>query len=354
MNILLLILSPIGDTLFTTPSLKALRKGFPEAYIEVMGNEKNEEILRDIEYIDKLRICKNKSQLISKLYDLREIKYDLAIGLSNRGSYFTYMVNADKKAGFKARDLGWFYDYNLPDNRDIHAVDYCLKIVEAVGGIPDENPEMEIPITDTDRELVQDKLKMKNVKRNFPLIAIHPGGKFFTLKRWPREKFKELVKVIDSKINSQIVFLGGPEDEKLAEAIIDRNYKYRIIPKNFAGQLSLKESAALLELADVFVGNDSAPQHIASCVKTPVVSLCGPTNPVNFHPYGTKYKIIQAENINCSPCFYWLGNLIQYLPQYLPEWANKCDNRCMENIEVNEVFKYICFLLSDVKQDVMI
>ena len=332
MQILVLIIAPIGDTLFATPALKALRNGYPQADIGVIATTGNIQILLGNKNIDRLITVSNKKEMITKIISLRDKTYDLVIGLSNIGSYASYMVNGRKKTGFKGKELNWIYNYNPPDDRTIHAVDYNLEIVGDVGGIPEKNPVMEIPLTISDYKIIED-LTLDN---STPYIAIHPGGKFFAFKRWPVNKYKFLVKEIDKNMNVSIILLGGREEKQLVNKLIDLDYSYNHFPLNLAGILSLKETAALLDNAVLFIGNDSAPQHIAAAMNTPVISIFGPTNPGNFHPYGTEYKIIRKER-SCSPCFYWLGDLKQYLPECIPYWLAEFSVPCLKDIKVADV-----------------
>ncbi|MTI60169.1 MAG: glycosyltransferase family 9 protein [Firmicutes bacterium] len=340
MQILVLILAPLGDTLFTTPALKALRNGYPGARIDVMTYYSTQEILTANSNIDNLIIINGKNQIIPGLKKIRNTGYDLAVGLSNLGSYLNYFVKAHKKIGFKSDELGRFYDFDLPDDRDIHAVDYCLEMVKTVGAIPDNFPRMEIFINGDDHTAVLNKLIASRVNLNLPLILIHPGGKYFTLKRWPAKKFLELIKKIDQKYQSQQILIGGENDRELARQVIDCNYHYKQTPVIFTGELNIKETAALLDRAGLFIGNDSAPQHLAAARQVPVIALFGPSKVANYYPYGTTYKIVQAK-LGCCPCFSWLGNLKQYLPEYLPSWASSCEKNCMNSITVADVFQEI-------------
>ncbi len=336
MKIIIPLISPIGDTLFATPALKALRKGYPQAEIEVIASLDNRDILVENNNIDKLIVTHSKAHLLSTLMELRNNNYDLLVALSTAGSYLSYLINARVKLGYKGDDLGWVYNVEVPDNRNMHAADYALEIARVAGGIPDENPTLEYAIADDDYSLLQ---KIGGIT-HFPQIAIHPGGKYFTFKRWPTHKFNELIKTIDRELGTQVVLIGGRDEKELAEEIVDVNYNYYHYPLNLIGDLNLQETATLLKMTDFFIGNDSAPQHIAAAMNTPVISLFGPTDPVNFHPYGTEYEIVRCD-VDCSPCFFWLGDLKQYIPSCLPSWIRDSGVKCMDNIRVEDVMEKV-------------
>ncbi len=336
MQILVLLIAPIGDTLFATPALKALRNGFPCANIAVLATVDNQEILVGNQNVDRLLIIHTKTELLKQIITLSKTAFDLVIALSHTGSYLSYLFNARKKTGFKGSELNWIYNYNPPDNRNIHAVDYNLALACDIGGIADKNPQMEIPLTAEDYGVLAEL----NLGEDNSLIAIHPGGRFFAYKRWPVEKYRALIKEIDKNINTNIVLLGGDKEKDLNNKVIDIDYSYNHLPFNLAGELSIKKTAALLTKAALFIGNDSAPQHIAAAVKTPVITIFGPTNPDNFYPYGTEYKIVRKEK-NCSPCFHWLGGIKQYFPECRPDWLNGFTVPCMEDIKVENVMDKI-------------
>jgi heptosyltransferase-2/heptosyltransferase-3 len=350
-RILVIAYGPLGDTLFTIPSLKSLRLGYPEAEIDLISSVAGSQFFQGNANIDRIISVDNESQLLRKIIKLREMHYDLGLALSHIGSYLLPFARADKKAGFISDELGFIYDFQLPDQRTIHAIEYCLRIVEAVGGEQVEiSREYRLSISEDVIRQTMDKVETKTGlflegMSEKKLVIIHPGGKYYKLKRWPEERYKQLIKQLDRELTANFIIIGGPEERDMVVNLLDQEYVYNNLILDLVGELTIQETAALLSLADLFIGNDSAPQHISAAVKTPVVSLFGPTDPDNFHPYGVDHKIIR-KRVECGPCFSWLGAVTQYLPQYLPGWAAGCDGQCMKQIEVDEVFDTVKAMLS--------
>jgi heptosyltransferase-3 len=71
---------------------------------------------------------------------------------------------------------------------------------------------------------------------------------------------------------------------------------------DLAGQLSLRELAALTARARLFVGVDSAPMHIAAAMGTPVVALFGPSGDLEWGPWGVAHRIVASDRHPCRPC----------------------------------------------------
>ena len=344
MKILIMVYGPLGDSLFTIPALKSIRLGYPEADIKLITSTTALDFFKYNENINQIITVSDEREFAKKIVQLRDIKFDLVLALSRKASCFLPLSKAENKAGFTGEDMGFLYYLTLPDCRTTHAIDYCLAITEKVGGkAVDAKQEFRLSVDQSARERVIRKLAKKTEglydlsNNGLPLLAVHPGGKYFKLKRWPLNKYQQLIKQLDSELPLQIVLIGGNDEKEDLVNLIDDGYNYNNVIVDLIGELSLSETTALLALADLFVGNDSAPQHIAAAVKTPVIVLFGPTSPKNYHPYGTKYEIITKE-VECSPCFTWLGSLTQYLPQYLPDWARGCTGDCMKQIKVEEVF----------------
>jgi heptosyltransferase-3 len=71
---------------------------------------------------------------------------------------------------------------------------------------------------------------------------------------------------------------------------------------DFAGQLSLKELAALTARARLFVGVDSAPMHMAAAMGIPVVGIFGPSGDREWGPWGDGHRVVASNTHPCRPC----------------------------------------------------
>ena len=122
-------------------------------------------------------------------------------------------------------------------------------------------------------------------------VALAPGSIWGT-KRWP------YYPGLAAALGRQVVVIGGPEDAPLGTAIEAASGK----AKSAVGQLSLRESAALLKHAALLVTNDSAPLHLATAVGTPVVAIFGPTVPAfGYGPINRGDRVAEVS-MACRPC----------------------------------------------------
>ena len=321
-NILVLQLCPIGDTLFGTPALRALRARFPRARISVVTWASNRDILAGNPHIDRIVAVRGTLRLPRVLGQLAEEDFDAVVGLSNIGSWLTIFTSARVRVGFNSQTLGWLYTAQVPDRRDRHAVDYCLDVVAVLGASP-QGRHLEIHLADADRSFARAWLGDEGGQPRPPLrVAMHPGGRHFPAKRWSTSGFAHVADYLAGQYGAQVVLVGGPDDVTLAQAI---EAECRLAePLIAAGRTSLKQTAAIIERCDLFIGNDSAPTHLAVAVGTPVVALFGPTDVDNFRPLGP-YDVVVRKELPCSPCFRWLGGSMQHLHGLRPvEGSAEC------------------------------
>lgn len=138
-------------------------------------------------------------------------------------------------------------------------------------------------------------------------VAMAPGSIWGT-KRWPY--YPELAKLLDRSI----VVIGGPEDAKLGDAIVEASEGKAT---SAVGALSLRQSAALIKQAALLVTNDSAPLHLATAVGTPILAIFGPTVPAfGYGPIRPGDRVAEVA-MPCRPCSL-------HGPQVCPLGHHKC------------------------------
>lgn len=129
-----------------------------------------------------------------------------------------------------------------------------------------------------------------------PFIALAPGSAWGT-KAWPF--YPELAAKLARDFN--IVAVGGNADVELGDTIVAQLPSQR--GANAAGRLGILGSAAIIGRAAALVTNDSAPQHLASAMNTPTVSIFGPTVPdFGFGPLAAASAVAGLDALACRPC----------------------------------------------------
>lgn len=312
MNIIILPLYGIGDVLMTTPALEILKEARSDCKITCLCMFKNTyDLLKNNPHIDSLEFFpfleKNKAEILKFVLALRG-RFDCSIGFypSNRLHYnmIAYLIGSKTRIGHRYLH-GDFLGFNFLKNRTIrenvklHNVEENVKLLEFFGIQSNNIPSMKIYLTSGEEGKGKELVRVSGEQKK---IGIHAGTsvlKGHSMRRWPKEKFVELINSLRDKY---FFLLGGPDDDEvnrfISDAIKDRE---RL---SVLRGCSIMETVSAIQNLDLFVTNDSGLMHIASAVGTPVVAIFGPTNTDFVRPWRVRHEIARL-NLECSPCFFY-------------------------------------------------
>lgn len=343
-RILIVNVNWIGDVIFSTPFIKAVRDAYPDSHIACLLHPRCVDILKDSPRIDEIIIYDEDGQhrgIIGKIklvWRMRKSHYDMAFILhrSFTKALLTFTAGIKERVGYptKHRDLLLTKVIDLPDH-EIHKVEYFLNLARGYGINAREN-SYEFFVADKDKESLDKFLKQNGVEDKDRLVVLCPGGNWDP-KRWPRENFALLADMLIEKLGVKIVLSGAGSDIGLVNSIKSMMKSTPIIS---CGLTTLKELGALLERADMVIANDSGPMHLAVAMKTNVIALFGPTSPELTGPYGNGNYMVLWKTKGCDPSA-GSGSHPEALEGCeVPCYDVTCtDNRCMKLITVGDVFK---------------
>lgn len=310
-----LCLSPLGDALFATPALRALRYNLPQARIIILANQVGVQVFKNNPYQMEVVQCVDQWDLLKNIVEIRKSNFQLAVGLSQIGGFFTRFCGTPVRSDF----------FTIQKENGLSVVKLCLEVLIQVG-LAVNTFETEFWFTNLHREKANLFLNTSAYDRRKPIIAIHCGGHYFARKRWPLLNFIRLIEILLAKTSFQVMLVGGEEDTENADQI------QGALPEviNAVGGFSLGETAALLSKCRLLIANDSGPLHLGAAIGIPTIGLFGPTNPEQFFPYRQPIHRYIYKKLTCSPCYRFGGGIWQYLP--------RCSRGyCMEAIKVEEV-----------------
>ncbi len=332
-HILVVKLATIGDLLLATPALRALRETYPQARIDLLVPPASAGLLDGWKVIDRvivldkylfdypqqlLRHPANLKRLQPLWRELRGGHYDAVILMHHLTLFFGRLKHQLLMRATGARwrvgldnGHGWFLNVRVQDEGfgALHEAEYNLALTAAVGATTSDT-RLELPISDEERrqarQLVFGESATSQVER--PIIAMHPGsGGYSTARRWSPERFARLADTLYADVGGQLLLLGGPEEVALHAQILGM-MRSAMPAHSLAGKGNIKVTAAALELADLFIGNDAGPMHLAAAVGTPTVAIFGLSNWQAWGPYtgnvpGRRALVVRLD-LPCMPCFY--------------------------------------------------
>jgi heptosyltransferase-2 len=339
-RLLIIKLRYIGDTLSLLPVIENLREKARNVTVDVMVNKGTEEVLSYHPGIKKLWIYDRHlakintfssiSYHINFIKNLRSEKYDIAIDFTHgdRAAFLAFMTGAPERITYQDSSTLSHILMNhfiRSDPSKYHIVDYQLQSLRPFGMDHFER-RMRLYLHESLDLRVDHLLSASGISHDTLVALIHPGARG-RLRQWRPERFAEIARRLMERYGAAIILLGGPGEDDLVEEV-ERWMGFSASFKST--HLSLLEMAALLKRCHIFIGNDSAPAHIAAAVDCPQLILFGPTFPHMWRPISHMGEVV-FKNVPCCGC--------------RQERCIRPSDHCMDLIEVNEVWEKVEKLL---------
>ncbi len=324
-NILVIKLRYIGDVLLATPTLHALKAAHPGARLTVIVNHGTEEILAGNPDVDEVLPLKKTSIMAQSRFvsGLRRRRFDAVIDLTDgdRSAFLTWASGAPLRIGFndEQRWRGRCYTTVVRGDAEGHRIERDLKALIPLG-VAAKDPIPRLRLSAEDEMRADQLLDRLEVRKDQAIVMIQPGARYW-FKAWPAERFAELADRLIAAQHCQIIIGGSHEEANLAQRVAGFA-KSRLIV--MAGQASLRQFAAVVKRAQLFVGNDNGAMHIAAAMGTPVIGLFGPSNPGEWGPRGGRVNVLY-KGLDCRACFH--------------PTCERGEFNCMRQISVDEVTK---------------
>ncbi|MDD4939856.1 MAG: glycosyltransferase family 9 protein [Candidatus Omnitrophica bacterium] len=345
----------IGDILFTTPVIRAIKDQAPENTIGYWCNERAKGIIKnnpaidrifplsrgDLKKISRESVFRGMREYAGLAFAIKREKYGtfLDFSMDHRYSLLAKLVGIKRRIGFDYKNRGRFLTdkITIEGYRDKHVVEHYLELLKPLG-IEPKSLNLEINVPPDDSERAEEFLARSGVGKGDVVIGMAPGagaswGKDSGLKHWPAENYGKLADRLIDNFQASVVLLGD-ESEKYIADIISANMKNR--PANLTVSTSLEELCAIINELDVLITNDGGPLHIASALGKKTLSFFGPVDPRIYGPYpfDPKRHIVLRKQLECSPC-------------YTDFRLEKClrNKECLETIDVDSAFEAVKKLL---------
>ncbi len=350
-RILILKLSAIGDCLIASPLARAIRKRHPRAHIAWAVQSKARAVVEGNPYLDEILVWQGSSWrgALDLAFAVRRGRFDVVIDLQGTSKTLPILALSGAKVravSGRAKKISRAVATCVAPIREPqpHAGEQYFRVAQCLDLAPDARRDLIMPIDKADREWAQ-TFWNEHQLHGKRVVALNPGSAR-AIKQWPPREFARLAAMLEQS-GARTVILGAPAEVELAksialaaqsqsmpnqstknEAAIDagdestrdnsttveaarmaeKNGEFRpelakkASPIVAAGQTTLKQLGALLELCDLMVSADTGPMHIAAAVGTPIVALFGPTDPACTGPVSTKARVVMRD-LPCRPCF---------------------------------------------------
>ncbi len=328
-RILICRLSHIGDCILTLPMLAALRKAKPHAWIAWATENPAPQLLSGHPDLNELiTIPKGWLQRPSSILEVRKrlrgMRFDIAIDPQSlaKSALLAWISGARVRLGFRGqhgRELSTWFNNVLIDPSASHLVDRSLELLKGLGIQPGP-PQFSLSLQDSVTGDIDQYLRSRGLEGQ-RFLVINPGASWPS-KRWETDRFAEVARLIFERTQlPAVVTWAGEQELAMATAICAQSEDAAIL----APRTDLQQLAALLQKAELFLGCDTGPLHLAAALNTICVGLYGPTRPQDSGAYGPRHYAVQNA--------YQSGSNRQ---------RRHADNHAMRSIQVDQVVN-ACF-----------
>jgi len=284
-NITVLRNGAMGDFILTLPALASLRAAYPTAHLRLIGHP------AFLALAAPDAVFNSDSASMAPLYSpVAPLPKPTRALFAATDFILAYAADPDQVLEQNLRNLVGdhllCHDPRPPAGAMRHITAHLLAPLRQAGLIvPDPMPRIQLKKDAVD--FAQDWWQQKNLEA--PVVILHPGsgGRH---KCWPLEGFIQLANAV-KKAGFHPLLLHGPADTHIAAQLAKHVPPGALLPTPGPARL-----AALLQKAQLFIGNDSGPAHMAAAVDTQTIVLFGPTDPCVWRPPHPHVEILQAPN----------------------------------------------------------
>ena len=322
----------LGDLLCAVPALRALRRGFPQASITLIGLPWAAALVERLTCVDRFIEFPGHPALPEKPCDERALpvflakvqaqRFDLALQLHGSGPVVNPLVatfGARHSAGFFSEEA-WRPDedaaYYAPWPQRGHEIERMLALTDWLG-LARDGIQLEFPVHAADRAALARLWPAR--QRPASYVCMHAGAQLPS-RRWPVERFAEVANRLAAA--GRTVVLTGTAQEAELIAALSAAIQYPVV--NLAGRTNLWTLGALVEGADAVVCNDTGISHVAAALGTPSVVVSAGSDVERWAPLDRTRHQVLWQPMSCRPCSHAICPI---------------DNACARAIEVAEVIQ---------------
>lgn len=289
-NILFIQTAFLGDTILLSSLVEKVHTSYPDCKIDILLRKGNEGIYNQHPFLRKTYIF-DKSNKISEFRRFKKLfktqRYDYVINLQRffSSGVLTFLTKSKNKRGFKKNPLSFLYHKSFSHTYSgIHEIERNHQLIADITDSKANKPVLYPPST---------------IIESNNYIVLAPTSVWFT-KQLPKNKWIEIIKKTAKTLS--IILIGSQSDHTICEEIRTKSDPNRV--NNMAGKLSILQSAAYIQNANLTIANDSAVTHLASSVNAPCITVyCSTVPKFGFYPLSDQNYIIEtSEDLNCRPC----------------------------------------------------
>jgi heptosyltransferase-2 len=326
----------VGDTVMATPTFRAIRRGFPGAFLAAVIKPHVAPTLDGTTWFDETirfdprsKLRHERSRAVSRR--LRDGRFDLAVLLPNsfRSAGMAWLAGIPRRVGYDRYRRGILLTDVLRHPLDdagkrlpVPIVETYLKLARHLD-CPVDSIRLELATTPADEAAADRAWRALGLSPDDRVICVNTGGAFGPAKNWPVSHFAELARRLVEEPEARVLVVCGPRERDAARAIV-RSAAHPGVVSLAEQEVGIGLTKACVRRAALLITTDSGPRHFAAAFGTPVITLFGPTHIAwtrTHHPHAWHL----FHPVPCGPC----------QRPVCPEGHH----RCMQDLDPQSVWK---------------
>jgi heptosyltransferase-2 len=336
-NVLIVRTDRIGDVVLTLPMVPALHAELPWLRISMLLRSSIRELVDGFQGLDTILNYDEKGKpkaFFTLLTELRKRRFDLVFVVhpTFRLALLTLLAGIPRRVGTGYRWYSFLLNKRVFEHRrtaEKHEAEYNLSLLQAIGCDVRSVPSIALTISAEARNAAAQEIKRLGMAESNKIVILHPGSGG-SARDWSSQNFADLAKALKTD-GCSVVITGSSLEESLVAEVVKRSNG---TVATSTGRLSLKELAAFIRLARLFVSNSTGPLHIAAAEGVPVIAFYPPIpecSPQRWGPLTEKQVVFTADSALCQRCK-----------------GGPCQGTdCMDQITVDQVLQAARRLLSE-------
>ena len=288
-KILIIGMNYIGDTIFITPLIRAVKKHYKDCVIDVLNGARGIDILKENPYINNIIVRDDKV-----IEYIKAQNYDIGFTATTAfyGASILYKAKIPVRAGVNSECRGFLLTKKTSwKKHSRHIVDTILSILKPMG-IEDDGINTEIFLNEEENNFGINKMKdYKNA------LLVH-GGATRISKRYSADNFSKLIEMFYKEYKVPVILIGSKDDLDFSNEMKKRLGS--IIVDDFTAKLNIRELISVIKHSYALIGGDSAPIHIANACNIYSIGIFGDTLPLIYGARGDKAFNIEARKKYCT------------------------------------------------------
>lgn len=282
MKIAIVKLSALGDIVHAMVALQFIKAYSPAIQIDWIVEERFAEVLKNNPDINHILTVNLKSLKANKAGFFQQIKnirsyalnnYDLVLDAQGLiKSAVVAKLLGKRIAGFDAGSIrekaaSWFYNVKVACAFDANTIDRNALVLSSPLGINISSEQIlnKKPFLFFKNENQQIYDFLQKDRKNIVLVI----GSTWDSRNYPADKF---VKIAQALQQNCLVVWGSENEKEKADWMSTKTGNIQVMPR-----LDLNSLKALIAKADLLIGNDTGPTHMAWALNKPSITLFGPT-----------------------------------------------------------------------------